>query len=241
MGRLLFVLPSVGAGDTVRLDTDSGTDTPADVTPAGGGPSITGALLHAGVDGALPRVLGPADGTDTLYLKELDYQGAATGSPTTLTGSDLDAALDVTAASSVVSRAVIDPLDTWDNSYAGAADSFPGTFQYQVREARDWLHIENTAESLLLDPGIYIVVGHLDVSVTTAGTLHVAFQNGTEGGTFDLIENGPRAVGDYGVQVQATAELTEQTEIDLVLGGSAIVTGLWFAIHVVRLGDIPNP
>jgi hypothetical protein len=75
MGRLLFVLPSVGAGDTVRIDTASGSNTPASIAPASGGPAITGAVLHAGADGALPRVLGPADGTDTLYLKQLNYRG----------------------------------------------------------------------------------------------------------------------------------------------------------------------
>jgi hypothetical protein len=100
MGRLLFVLPSVGAGDAVRIDTASGSDTPADIVPAGGGPSITGAALHAGVEGQLPRILGPADATSTLYLKQLDYRGTVTGDPVALTGQDLDAAPDAPGGSS---------------------------------------------------------------------------------------------------------------------------------------------
>lgn len=95
MARLLFVLPDVEPGDTVRLDTMSGSNSPStDVVPTGGGQAITGGVLHADDQGHLPRVLGPAAGTSTLYLKTLTYRGTVTGSPTTLTGIDPHAAPD---------------------------------------------------------------------------------------------------------------------------------------------------
>jgi hypothetical protein len=74
-------------GARVRFDTASGSDTPADVTPLGGGASIINATVRSdSYSGGLPSILGP-DGVMTLYQKTLSAAGAPTGEVITLTGS----------------------------------------------------------------------------------------------------------------------------------------------------------
>lgn len=87
MSRLLFVLPSVGAGDEVLITSDDAGTTPAQIVPSGGGGPITGSRLRADGAGKLPRVFGPNDGTATLYVASLNYRGAVTGTPVEVTGA----------------------------------------------------------------------------------------------------------------------------------------------------------
>jgi hypothetical protein len=90
MARLIF-RPSPGAtGSKVRIDTASGSNTPANITPIDRGQAIPGAILQAGhVTGNVPAFYGP-DGVTTLYEKQLDYAGNVTGTIATLTGAVLE-------------------------------------------------------------------------------------------------------------------------------------------------------
>lgn len=91
MPRFLFVLPAVDPEVDVRLDSDADTDSPAEVFGMGGGSAIVGSKLNAGPDGSLPHVV-TVDGTDTLFVKVLDYTGTQVGDPVEVAGVDEDAA-----------------------------------------------------------------------------------------------------------------------------------------------------
>lgn len=77
-----FRLPTIDAY-AARLDTASGSDTPATVYALGYSSPIPGSIVTAD-KGKLPTVRAE---TETLYLKHLDAFGAVTGSPVTLTGA----------------------------------------------------------------------------------------------------------------------------------------------------------
>lgn len=97
MARNIFRPAAAASGSIVRFDTASGSDTPADIQTLNG-TSIEGSRLRAhSSSGALPPFLGP-DGVSTLYAKALDYQGAATGGSTTLTGTAATPAYDPSSA-----------------------------------------------------------------------------------------------------------------------------------------------
>ncbi len=87
MARLIFYPVNAPTGSTVRIDTASGSDTPADITPVGRpSQSISGSRLVAGRElGRLPAIHGP-DGVTTLYQKQLNYLGVAGALLATLTG-----------------------------------------------------------------------------------------------------------------------------------------------------------
>jgi hypothetical protein len=79
----------------VRVDTASGSVSPAVITPAGNGNPIGGAVLEPDVLGRLPRFVGT---TPTLYLKG---SGLA-GSPVQITGAPATSARDIGADSSAL-------------------------------------------------------------------------------------------------------------------------------------------
>lgn len=135
MSRRLFVLPSVGAGDKVLIASNTG-GTPAEIVPNGSGGPVAGSILQAAGDGSLPRVLGPDNGTSTLYLLRLDYRGTITGSPTTLTGVDPTASTalatspDVAAAVAALVNGA--PADRDTLGEVGALlSALPGTYVSQ--------------------------------------------------------------------------------------------------------------
>lgn len=87
MTRALFGKATVEAGARVRIDTATGTTTPAAITYDGSQPNgilIDHSQLAADGQGGLPQFWGP-DGVTTLWRKVLDYTGAVISS-TPITG-----------------------------------------------------------------------------------------------------------------------------------------------------------
>lgn len=100
MSRYLFTPAPVSSGITVRVDTASGSDSPADIRTISGDQAITGSLLVAGpLAGALPRFQGP-DGVTTLYLKTVNYTGAASPLVTLTSSSAVGSAFVIPASAS---------------------------------------------------------------------------------------------------------------------------------------------
>lgn len=101
MSRLVFhPLPVQPSGANVRIDTASGSNSPASGLLSVEGSPILSTLASDGVSGAVPAFLGP-DGTTTLYVKTLNSAGAVTATATlagTSSGSAPPSSTDLVAA-----------------------------------------------------------------------------------------------------------------------------------------------
>ena len=83
MARWVFDVTGLDPLRRYRIDTASGSVSPAVLTRPGNDLAIADSVLQADAAGRLPRFVGSAQ---TLYAKVADYAGAFGGTPVTLTG-----------------------------------------------------------------------------------------------------------------------------------------------------------
>jgi hypothetical protein len=130
MTRSQFSPQPVATGVTVRFDTASDSDTPADVTTLTGVPLPASAATADPLTGALSPILGP-DGVSTLYQKVLDYLGQASGDPVELTG----VAPSEPSGGTSVAPTVHASMGTDAYTNAGSAVPYAGVFNETLGQA----------------------------------------------------------------------------------------------------------
>lgn len=126
MARWVFDVTGLDPLRRYRIDTASGSASPAVLTRPGNDLPIADSVLQADMAGRLPRFVGTAQ---TLYAKVADYMGAFGGTPVTITtGWDIDAPL-ATPSSGILPSTVAkgDLLAATAASTIGALPASPTT------------------------------------------------------------------------------------------------------------------
>lgn len=169
MARRHFILPNVAANARVRIDTASGTTSPADIVNDSG-QAVAGAILHADGSGFLgDEIYGPADGTKTLYVKTLNDSDAVTATATLsashsgqVTAAQLEsrvAALEEGgSAASRASSAFAAQITT------NVAGSGGDELEFGVQSGDVLFDMTNPLEPVALADGVYSIVAKVGIA-----------------------------------------------------------------------------
>lgn len=224
MTRAYFRLAPVNPYDQVRVDTTSTTDSPADIRTTDQTLIIPGSILRADPYGALPDVLGPDDGTTTLFLKTVGQNGSVPSGGTSNTGNTgtgtAQTTLDTEGIEDIVGGALGDGL-----GYDDTGD------RINVRFSTDG----NNAARLGSDGGIYtpVVTGgggsgggpqsYKYTQSTPAAVWTITHALGFDPGGQTVIDTDGYVRDGFGVQVITTGQ-TLRLSFDVAVSGTAYLS-----------------